>query len=154
MRILVLSDSHGAVDNMVRCAEFVEPDYILHLGDYVHDAEQLRRALPHIPMDTVPGNCDWGDFDPPERLLELGGHRILMMHGHTRGVKYDDMKARYAALEAGAEVLLYGHTHRPLVDYDGTLHVLNPGTCGRGGVLTYGVITINGNKLECSTFRL
>ena len=104
--------------------------------------------------DTVPGNCDWGNCDPAERLLELGGRRILMMHGHTRGVKYGDMKARYAALEAGAEVLLYGHTHCPLVDFDGTLHVLNPGTCGRGGSITYGVITINKDKLACATFRL
>lgn len=154
MRILVLSDSHGAVDNMVRCAELAEPDYILHLGDCVRDAELLRRQLPHIPMDNVPGNCDWGDPDPPERLIELSGHRILMMHGHTRRVKYGDMAARYAALESSAEVLLYGHTHTPLVDFDGTLHVLNPGTCGPYGPLTYGIITITGDKLDCAVFRL
>ena len=89
MRILVLSDSHGRMENMIRCAEQVEPDHILHLGDCVRDAEKLQKQFPATPMTTVPGNCDWGDVDEPEKLIELGGKRIFLLHGHTRGVKYD-----------------------------------------------------------------
>jgi hypothetical protein len=155
MRILVLSDSHGAVENMARCVDLVEPDHILHLGDCLRDAEALHRRYPNIPLDAVAGNCDWALDAPTERLLELAGHRILMMHGHTHGdVKHSDMASRYAAAEAGAEVLLYGHTHRPLVDKAGELWVMNPGTCEYGGKLTYGVITATRDKLECATFRL
>ena len=154
MRILVLSDSHGAVSNMTRCVELSQPDAILHLGDCVRDADALRRQFPAIPMETVPGNCDFGSTDEPERLIELGGKRLYLLHGHTRGVKYDLQRAIYAAKEAGADVLLFGHTHRPLVDYDGTLHVMNPGTCGRGGLITYGIVTISGGAVDCATFRL
>ncbi len=155
MRILVLSDSHGRVDNMVQCVEREEPNHILHLGDCVRDAERLARQFPAIPMTTVPGNCDYGALDEPEKLIELGGRRILMMHGHTRGVKYDPQRAIYAAREYGADVLLFGHTHRPLVDFDGSLYVMNPGTVGgRGNAATYGIITVNDKAFDCSTYRL
>ena len=155
MRILVLSDSHGRVDNMAVCVERTEPDHILHLGDCVHDADRLARQFPAIPMTTVPGNCDYGAWDEPEKLIELGGRRILMMHGHTRGVKYDPQRAIYAAREYGADVLLFGHTHRPLVDFDGSLYVMNPGTVGgRGNAATYGIITVNDKAFDCSTYRL
>jgi putative phosphoesterase len=155
MRILVLSDSHGRVDNMAVCVERTEPNHILHLGDCVRDAERLARQFPAIPMTTVPGNCDYGALDEPEKLIELGGRRILMMHGHTRGVKYDPQRAIYAAREYGADVLLFGHTHCPLVDFDGSLYVMNPGTVGgRGNVATYGIITVNDKAFDCSTYRL
>ena len=102
MRILVLSDSHGAVENMARCVDLVEPNHILHLGDCLRDAEALHRLYPNIPLDAVAGNCDWALDAPTERLLEFAGHRILMMHGHTHGdVKHSDMASRYAAAEAG-----------------------------------------------------
>ena len=126
MRILVLSDSHGNVENMARCVELTEPDVILHLGDCQRDAEALHRQFPSLPMQSVPGNCDWGAVDAPEVLTEYGGVRILMMHGHTRNVKASTLSAVYAAREMGAQVLLFGHTHRPLVDYDGSLWVMNP----------------------------
>lgn len=154
MRILVLSDSHGNVENMVRCVERAEPDVILHLGDCVRDAEALRRQFPAIPMQTVPGNCDWGDTDAPEVLTEYDGVRILMMHGHTRNVKLTALSAIYAAREVGAQVLLYGHTHYPVVDYDGTLWVMNPGSVGRGHPCTYGVITVADGKIDCSTYEI
>lgn len=154
MRILVLSDSHGNVENMARCVELTEPDVILHLGDCQRDAETLHRQFPSLPMQSVPGNCDWGAVDAPEVLTEYGGVRILMMHGHTRNVKASTFSAVYAAREMGAQVLLFGHTHRPLVDYDGSLWVMNPGSVGRGFPCTYGIVTITGGKIDCSTYRI
>ncbi|NLU23292.1 MAG: YfcE family phosphodiesterase [Clostridiales bacterium] len=154
MRILVLSDSHGQVDNMVRCVELVEPNCILHLGDCWPDAQKLHRLFPAIPLEQVPGNCDWGSAEAAERLLEIGGKRIFMMHGHTRNVKYGTMSAVCAARECGADVLLFGHTHQPLVDFDGTLYVMNPGAAGAYNGPTYGIITINGTQLTCATYRL
>ena len=65
MRILVLSDSHGNVENMVRCVELTDPNVILHLGDCRRDAEALQRRFPSVPMQSVPGNCDWGSVDAP-----------------------------------------------------------------------------------------
>ena len=154
MKILVLSDSHGNVDNMARAVELTQPRHILHLGDCIRDAQALQERFPAIPMDTVPGNCDWGCFDAPERLLELDGVRVLMMHGHTRSVKSSPLSAQYAAREYGADVLLFGHTHCPLVDYDGTLYTMNPGAVGDYRRPTYGVLTIENGRADCAAFVL
>lgn len=155
MRILVLSDSHGHVDAMVRCVELAEPDAIFHLGDCWPDAEQLQFRFPAITLFQVPGNCDWGNTEQAERLAEVGGKRFLLLHGHTRNVNAGPERAVLAARECGADAVLFGHTHLPLVDFDGTTYVMNPGTVG--GVknfASYGIITINGGKLDCRTHRL
>ena len=154
MKILVLSDSHGNIDNMVRCVEMVQPRHVLHLGDCIRDAEELQRRFPDLPMVMVPGNCDWGRSEQGEILLELGGARILMMHGHTRSVKHTTMNARYAAQESSADILLFGHTHYSMVDYDGTLYLMNPGSVGDYHAPTYGVITIENGRTDCSVYRL
>ena len=154
MRVLVVSDSHGNVDNMVRAAEWVQPDYVLHLGDCQRDLEALRREFPGLAMEGVPGNCDWGSYDQKERLIELGGVRILMLHGHTRNVKSSPMAAMYAAKECGAQVLLFGHTHVPLVDNDGTLLTLNPGAAGDRLHPTCGILTIDNGHADVRTLAL
>ena len=154
MKILVLSDSHGNIENMCRCVDLVKPCRILHLGDHIRDAEALRRLYPGLPLETVPGNCDWGCPDAGEKLLEAGGQRILMMHGHTRRVKETKMDAILAARQAGADILLFGHTHRAMVDRDGPLWIMNPGAAGDPLRPGYGVITIEADRTDCSVFRL
>ena len=154
MKLLVLSDSHGNVDNMARAVELTQPRHILHLGDCLRDAQALHERFPNISMDAVPGNCDWGSFDQPERLLEFEGVRVLMMHGHTRNVKSSPLAAQYAAREWGADVLLFGHTHQPVVDRSGDFWVMNPGCIGPSVRRTYGVITLEDGKVDCAAFRL
>lgn len=150
MKVLVLSDSHGRPGALHQAIEAENPHAVLFLGDGVADAEKMREEYPALPIFTVPGNCDWGSLDEPERLIELDGVRILMLHGHTRGVKYHSMNAYYAAREMGADVLLYGHTHRPMVDYDGTTYTMNPGSIRYTG--TYGVLLLeNGKVADCGT---
>ena len=122
-------------------------------GEYI-DLEKLRQAFPMLPMEGVPGNCDYGGCDQPERLIELGGVRLLMLHGHTRGVKSDVMRAVWAARECGAQVLLFGHTHRPMVDNDGTLLVLNPGAAGDPLRPTCGLLTIENGKADVGTLAI
>lgn len=154
MKVLVVSDSHGKVDNLIRAVELTHPDYVLHLGDCQRDLEKLRQTFPMLPMEGVPGNCDYGSCDQPERLIELGGVRILMLHGHTRGVKSDVMRAVWTARECGAQVLLFGHTHRPMVDNDGALLVLNPGAAGDPLRPTCGLLTIKNGKADVGTLAI
>ena len=154
MNVLVVSDSHGKVDKLIQAVEQVHPGYVLHLGDCQRDLEKLRQAFPMLPMEGVPGNCDWGSCDQPERPLEIGGVRIFALHGHTRNVKRSPMAAMYAAKEYGAQVLLFGHTHVPLVDNDGSLLTLNPGAAGDPLHPTCGVLTIENGRADVSTLRL
>jgi putative phosphoesterase len=83
----------------------------------VRDLSALDDAL---PVRAVCGNCDFfGISDLPDRRVEeIGGYRFFLTHGHRYGVKYSLEAAMLAAADAGADVLLYGHTHIP---YEKTL---------------------------------
>ena len=98
MKYLVLSDSHGNVDNMVRAVELVKPHGIIHLGDGWRDVEELHQLYPSLPLEQVPGNCDFGRFEALERVLILDDHRVLIAHGHTLGVKTGLLRAQYLSL--------------------------------------------------------
>lgn len=150
MKILVLSDSHGAIAPMEQAVERTDPHLILHLGDCWRDAERLRQSFPKIPLQQVPGNCDFRSDEPAERLLCLDHFRILMCHGHTYGVKQSLVNAGFAAEAQNLDLFLFGHTHRPLVDWRGKTLFLNPGSIGDCRKPTYGVVTIAGGKLDGS----
>ena len=154
MKILVFSDSHGNTAFMEQAVLAEGPDHILHLGDVCSDARALARRFPSIPLDLVPGNCDGFSGGEAERLLELGGRRILILHGHTRGVKAGIGGAVRAARDAGADVVCFGHTHEALCDRAGPLWILNPGSIRGYFCTSYGVITIAEDQLECHTVRM
>ena len=148
MKILVLSDSHGNLSNMVRAVERSSPRMILHLGDCWRDGEKLRDLFPDIPFHQVPGNCDYRPDEPAERLLFLEDKRVLMCHGHTYGVKQTLLNAGYAAEEQNLDLFLFGHTHKPLVDMRGKTLFLNPGSIGDPRRPTYGVVTLENGRLD------
>lgn len=60
MKYLVLSDSHGNVDNMVRAVELVKPHGIIHLGDGWRDAEELRELFPACRLSRCPATATSG----------------------------------------------------------------------------------------------
>lgn len=154
MKILVLSDSHGNISNMLQAAERESPRLILHLGDCWRDGERLHDRLPELPLEQVPGNCDFRGSQPTERLLFLGDMRILMCHGHTYGVKQSLMRAGLAAEEKNLDLFLFGHTHKPLVDKRGKTLFLNPGSIGDYIQPTYGIVTLENGKLDARTALL
>ena len=64
------------------------------------------------------------------------------------------MRAVWAARECGTQVLLFGHTHRPMVDNDGALLVLNPGAAGDPLRPTCGLLTIENGKADVGTLAI
>lgn len=145
MKILVFSDSHGTLKYMEAAIAAQKPDHIVHLGDYVRDAEALRIRFPQIPITNVPGNCDYGDPSPTDKVITLDGIRIFMTHGHRYQVKYMYLRAIYAALEQEANILLFGHTHRAECFEEKGLWAMNPGAAGTG---SYGIITIDNGSFQ------
>lgn len=154
MKILVLSDSHGNLVNMIRAVEQAAPRMIYHLGDCWRDGEKLHTLFPEIPFEQVPGNCDFRPSEPAERLLFVEDKRILICHGHTYGVKQSLLSAGYAAEEQNLDLFLFGHTHRPLVDMQGKTLFLNPGSIGDYRHPFYGIITIQNGRLDGHTVPL
>ena len=154
MRILVLSDSHGNVENMVRAVDAVKPDLIIHLGDVMRDAEKLHGYFPDVPLEQVPGNCDLGAFDAPQRLLFLEDKRVLICHGHTLHVKEGLITAMYAAQEQKADLFLFGHTHKIFAQVRNGVAMLNPGSIGDYRYPTYGIAEIANGEIHIDTVPL
>ena len=154
MKILVLSDSHGNLENMVQAVERENPRMILHLGDCWREAERLHDRFPEIPFHQVPGNCDFRPQEPAEQLLFLEDKRVLMCHGHTYRVKQSLLLAGYAAEEQNLDLFLFGHTHQPLVDMRGKTLFLNPGSIGDHFRPFYGIVTLENGRLDARTVPL
>lgn len=148
MKILVCSDSHGNVEAMADQVRRQRPDAVFHLGDLLRDAEALHRECPGVPMAAVPGNCDGWTAEPDVKNLLIDGCRILMAHGHRWQVKSGYGAAIAAARRAGANVLLFGHTHQPCCFQEGGLWVMNPGAIG-GRRGSCGLLTLSGGKISC-----
>ena len=148
MKILVLSDTHGRTERCVRVIERERPQMILHLGDRVGDAERLVALFSMIPLRAVSGNCDFGRGAPERVLIEPGGVKIFLCHGHTLGAREGTDGILRAARERGAQVALFGHTHRGLCDYREGIWLMNPGSLSepRGCPPSYGLVTISGDS--------
>ncbi len=155
MKVLVLSDSHGNIFNMIQAVEREAPRMVFHLGDCWRDGERLHDRFPELPFEQVYGNCDYfrGSREA-EKLLCLGDKRALLCHGHTYGVKQSLLAAGLAAEEKDLDLFLFGHTHKPLVDMRGKTLFLNPGSIGDYARPTYGVVTLENGKLDARTALL
>lgn len=146
MKLLVFSDSHGSLTPMARSVRMEAPEGVIHLGDYVRDFTLLRKEFPGLSMWNVPGNCDGTTSLPEQLVLELEGHRLFLTHGHRYQVKQTCLRAIYAAREARAEVLLFGHTHRQVCFQEQALWVMNPGAAGQS---CCGILELSRKSVRC-----
>jgi putative phosphoesterase len=148
-RILVMSDTHGNKVNIDKALQkYGDADCIIHLGDYVRDAEYIRK-LTDKKVYSVKGNCDFSAAKP-EILLRIEGKSILALHGHRQGVKDSLLALGLYAVEKGADLVLFGHTHTPLEDFYGSVVLYNPGSLGepRGRKPSLGVVTIEDGEIR------
>lgn len=134
-RALILSDIHGESNNLRWLLEEVWKqvgpiDAYICLGDGVRDFDNaeafIRNRDPHATMYAVRGNCDFAMHHPERLLIHLGGLKIYMTHGHIHRVKAGLDYLYGAARAEGADIALYGHTHRANVEYTSPW-LINPG---------------------------
>jgi len=126
MIIGLISDTHGMVRPEVWGA-FEGVELILHAGDVggPHVIDELALIAPVL---AVAGNTDPDDEVRLPRAIdrECGGLRIHVSHGHEVGrPRVEVLLERYPA-----DVVVFGHTHRPLVQFDGRRLAVNPGAAG------------------------
>lgn len=127
MKILLVSDTHGYNGNLEEVLELEKPDFLCHMGD-VEGSEDYIRAMAECPLAMVSGNNDfWTDLNP-EVTFELQGFRIFMTHGHYLQAHYGTEYLKSAGHRNGADIVLFGHTHRPTLEIDEDIIVANPGS--------------------------
>lgn len=130
MEYLVVSDTHGRIERVVKYALGQNFAGVIHAGDYYRDGIALGAEL-EIPVYAVHGNCDgvWDGIE--EEVFELEGVKIFLAHGHFYHVKHDFKLIVQKALEQKAELIIFGHSHVPIYTKINGIWLLNPGSPSR-----------------------
>lgn len=128
MKILVVSDSHGIDENVKEVMELVQDfDMLIHCGD-VEGGEDYIKALTDKPVIMVAGNNDFRSDLPTQEIIEVEQYRILVTHGHQFYVNFGIERLEEYCREQNIQVAMFGHTHRPYLQIEEGLTILNPGS--------------------------
>ncbi len=135
MRIGVVSDTHMSKNEkslpQALIAEFRKVDQILHLGDWV-DLEIYDLLAELAPVEGIAGNNDGTEIIArfgERKIVTLEGVRIGMIHGHAPySGKGTDGNALLAFADEQVDVILFGHSHQPLLHKQNGILLFNPGS--------------------------
>lgn len=121
LKICLCSDNHGDIDSINEIkAKNINCDYYIHCGDSALPESELK------PFISVKGNNDY-EFDyPKQRILEIGGHRILVSHGQNYTFSVFGLTS--LAKNNNCDVLFFGHTHQFFDDEYNGIRLINPGS--------------------------
>lgn len=128
MKIFIVSDTHRSHGSLERALEQEGSiDMLIHLGD-VEGGEDYIAALVDCPTHIIGGNNDFFSDLPREEDFFIEGKHIFITHGHSYLTGLNESGIKKEALRRGADIAMYGHTHRPsLSEKDGVI-ILNPGS--------------------------
>ena len=149
MKVLVVSDTHGRDESLEMAVALEQPfDYLIHCGD-VEGREFFIEALAECPCTIVAGNNDFFSELPKEKEIEIGGLKALITHGHYYYVSAGLEDIKKEARGRGMDIVMFGHTHRPLIEKDHGVVALNPGSTSYprqdGHLPSYIVMEIDAN---------
>ncbi len=123
MKVGVISDTHGLLRSEVFSA-FAGVDHILHAGD-VGDPAILTRLREIAPVTAIRGNIDRSGPCaelPAEEYITVGGVNLYMLH--------DVQSLSLDPGAAGVQAVIFGHSHKPLLEHRKGVLFFNPGAAG------------------------
>jgi len=134
LTVAVVSDTHAYIDP--RIIEIVNAcDIAVHAGD-ICGADILSAMKPRSgKVYAVTGNndpfCHATNTQLPKVLsFDAPGGKITIEHGHVHGAHQPDHDSLREA-HSDAKVIIYGHTHKKIIDKTGIPWILNPGAAGK-----------------------
>ncbi len=126
--ILIVSDTHRYNENYLKVVKTHGPfDMVIHCGD-VEGSEYTICQAAGCPVEMVMGNNDFFSDLPREKEFYLGKYKVWLTHGHNYYVYMDNATIKKEARGRGADIVMYGHTHRPVVDIGKDVIAINPGS--------------------------
>ena len=145
MKYLIISDTHGSYTELCCILETEkEIKEVIFLGDGLADIQKAKLDYPDRNFTCVKGNCDLWDSVPSMNILTLDKYKVLITHGDGFDVKSSKLGLRRAAIGMGADIVLYGHTHRQYYEYLEGLYLFNPGSvkpeAATGYIPSYGIL--------------
>ena len=142
MKLLITSDVHGEVEKLEAVIKKNKDcEHILCAGDIGLTNVQIEDNN----LIAVKGNCDYYSNLPLDRILDLGGKKILLTHGHVEQVKYGLEGLFQKAEHLGIDIVVFGHIHYPVLKTINNILFINPGALNdvKGNYAIYedGVVT-------------
>jgi len=133
MKIAVISDTHIKkkieVFKEILEGHLKDFDLIIHGGDYNH-MEVLKLLQETGKFVGVWGNADSDEIKETlkeKEVLEVEGLRIGIFHGH--GEKKTTIERAVEALQQEhVDIIIFGHSHQPLIQSKKGILLLNPGS--------------------------
>ena len=154
MKILVVSDTHGNRQTLVNILEGTGAEMLIHLGDEIGDALFMETIIA-LPVIKVPGNCDHRSAEPRELLKSIADRKFFITHGDQYKVKISLSRLVDKAKELKASVVLFGHTHTPLIQKEDGVLLINPGTLMSGSdSKSYAILTVTPFKIAAEIIHL
>ena len=127
-RILIVSDTHRRNNNLVKVLGSIgRIDLLIHLGD-AEGSEDYIEAVAGCPVEILAGNSDFFTGLDREKMIQIGKYKVFLTHGQNYNVSFSSSDLQEEARSRGADIVMFGHTHRPMIESDGCLTVLNPGS--------------------------
>lgn len=147
MKILIVSDTHGYNENMWEAIEREEPfDMMIHCGDIEDDPARIRDKV-DCTLHMVAGNNDYNPDLDRVRTFNIGKYKGLVVHGHRYGVYSELDRLYYLGVENQADFVFFGHVHIPIVQQEGPVLLVNPGSLTyprqQGRKASYAVMTVS-----------
>lgn len=128
MKILIVSDTHRNNANFLKVVEKTAPlDMVVHCGD-VEGSELLISEAAGCPVEMVQGNNDFFSDLPREKEFMLGQYKVWLTHGHNYYVSMNNEMIKLEARMRDVDIVMCGHTHKPLVDIGEEVTLVNPGS--------------------------
>lgn len=132
MLVAVVSDSHNNSEAVDLAKKAISKcDVLLFLGDGEGDLDNLTEGFKG-EVYAVCGNCDFKMINPVERIVILNDKKIYMTHGNKYNVNFGFNSIYYRGREVDADIVLYGHTHIPVIKHEGDMIIMNPGSVSSG----------------------
>lgn len=128
MRVLIVSDTHGRHEGLDRALEEAgKIDMLLHLGD-IEGEEPYIDAVVECKKYMVRGNNDFFSDLPRDLEINIGKYKVFMTHGHAYDVSLGPEYILDEGRSRNADIIMFGHTHRPFFDQRDNIILLNPGS--------------------------
>ena len=128
MKVLIVSDTHGRDHYLLKTLERVNPiDLLIHLGDF-EGGEEYIRSIASCPTEFIAGNNDFFNGLPKEKMIRVGKYAVMLTHGHRYGVNSSTSSVLDSAKRNKADIVMFGHTHVPMIDLSGKIWAINPGS--------------------------
>ena len=127
-KILIVSDTHRKNENYMKVLQKLgKVDMVIHLGD-IEGSEYTIQEAAGCPVEMVAGNNDFFSSLPSEKTLQIGRYCVMITHGHRYYIGMGREMLKKEAVARGVDIVMYGHTHRPVIDISKNIIAINPGS--------------------------